>query len=87
MLAVYHIVLHVWVLHIVICFIHAMNTQEMQATQENVDAVSHYLNLTLSPDKTQRRQAEAYLTSVESTEGYGPLLLSLLQLVYIDLFV
>ncbi len=39
--------------------------KKMQATQENIDAMSHYLQQTLSPDKTQRRQAEAFLTSVE----------------------
>ena len=41
----------------------------------------HYLRETLSPDKTTRRQAEAFLASVESNEGFGPLLLHLIQLV------
>ena len=41
----------------------------------------HYLRETLSPDKTQRRQAEAFLASVEANEGFGPLFLHLLQLV------
>ena len=52
----------------------------MEASQQNIEALVHYLGETLSPDKTTRRAAEAFLNSVASTQGYPNLLLHLLSL-------
>ncbi|XP_064605063.1 exportin-2-like [Liolophura sinensis] len=51
----------------------------MEITEENLTALAGYLQQTLTPDLTIRRQAEAFLESVEANQNYPLLLLQLMD--------
>lgn len=51
----------------------------MEVTDANLQTLSGYLEQTLQPDPTVRKQAEKFLQSVERNERYPQLLLSLLD--------
>ena len=57
----------------------------MEATPENLQVLTSYLNHTLSPTYNVRKPAEEYLTSVEGTQNYGLLLLQLADCEQIEL--
>ena len=46
--------------------------------EENLQALSNYLQQTMSPDINLRKPAEDFLRSVEDRQGYAMLLLALL---------
>ena len=50
----------------------------MELNEENLQALSTYLQQTMSPDINLRKPAEDFLRSVESQRGYAMLLLALL---------
>ena len=50
----------------------------MDATPENLLALSNYLKQTMSPDAAARKPAEDFLRSVEGQRGFPLLLLTLL---------
>lgn len=47
----------------------------MEINDGNVQALCHYLGQTLQPEPEARREAEAFLKSVEGTPGFAPLLM------------
>lgn len=51
----------------------------MELNSDNMQALSTYLQQTLSPDATERREAEKYLEMVEGNKNYALLLLMLLN--------
>lgn len=52
---------------------------DMELNSDNVQALSNYLQQTLSYDATARRTAEKYLESIESNKNYALLLLMLVN--------
>ena len=51
----------------------------MDATPENLNALSNYLRQTMSPDAGTRKPAEQFLQQVEVQKGFPILLLTLLD--------
>ena len=51
----------------------------MELNEENLQALSNYLQQTMSPDINLRKPAEDYLISFEGQQGYAMLLLALLS--------
>lgn len=54
-------------------------TINMEQHQKSADEVCRALMATLSPDREQRRQAEAFLSHTETTPGFAVLLLQLVR--------
>jgi len=52
----------------------------MEINEQNIQALTHYLEATLSPDEAAMHEAEAFLKSLEGNEGYALLLLHTMQL-------
>ena len=50
----------------------------MEVSEENLLALSNYLQQSMSPDMNQRKPAEDFLRSVESQQGFPILVLTLL---------
>lgn len=52
----------------------------MQFNEENIKALTHYLDETMSHDKSRRTMAENYLKQISAQPGFSVLLLRLLEL-------
>ena len=57
----------------------AKENLNMELNVENMQALSKYLQQTLSPEATERRAAEKYLEYVEGNKNYALLLLMLVD--------
>lgn len=59
----------------------------MELTEDNLRTLSSYLQQTLSPDNSVRRQAEKFLQSIEGNQGYPILFLNLVNKNDVDLTI
>eukprot|EP00049_Salpingoeca_infusionum_P007297 m.118464 g.118464 ORF g.118464 m.118464 type:complete len:939 (-) comp13655_c0_seq2:4264-7080(-) len=56
----------------------------MEANEENLQALAHYLQLTFDPTKSVRKEAEEFLQTQESSDGWAQLVLHMVTLETVD---